>query len=132
MLAANGTLFASGDRFAYAQGLSVRILRDGKLDPTIPQAHANLCNVLREEGDLDLAIAHGRKAVELDPHLHQGHAGLALALDQAGRIDEAMQEYRAALRLLPQDDWTWANLGSVYLRRDGPGDTEEAASEPEE
>jgi hypothetical protein len=64
-----------------------------------PDAQSNLCNVLRERGDLQQALVHCRRALELDPELAEAHNNLGATLGELGALDEAAEHFRRALEI---------------------------------
>ncbi len=58
-------------------------------DPRCLPAHINLTKWYMDTGQLDKAIAHGRRAVEIAPNGLPGRRNLAAALRKAGRAEEA-------------------------------------------
>ncbi len=53
------------------------------------------------QGELNVAVAHYRKAVKLAPEWIDAHQSLADALSQQGDLEEAKQHYQIALELTP-------------------------------
>jgi tetratricopeptide (TPR) repeat protein len=64
-------------------------------------AHASLANLYRQQGELDMAIRHYRRAVRLDYDQVSWHYALAQVLVQADRVEEAVHEAQICLRLRP-------------------------------
>jgi tetratricopeptide (TPR) repeat protein len=52
-------------------------------------------------GEVDAAVACGKKAIDLHPYFALGRAHYAQALDLAGRFEEALVEYRLACVMSP-------------------------------
>lgn len=78
----------------------------GRLEQALKQrnfsgAHANLANVLWEQGKTDEAIAEYRESIKLKPDDALVHAAFAWVLCQTKRCDEGIAEYRKALELKP-------------------------------
>ena len=84
-----------------------------ELRPDFAQAHYNLGNALRDQGNLDDAVACYRRALELRPDYAQAHNNLGVALCDLGKPDEAVACCRRALELRPEDAQTHFNLGSA-------------------
>ena len=86
----------------------------------------NLGAALQDDGRLDEAAAHYRRATEIRPEYPPPYNNLGAALAAAGRDSDAMAAYRRASAL----DTTYAdphyNLANALLRQDKPG---EAAKE---
>ncbi|MEZ5286240.1 MAG: protein kinase [Vicinamibacterales bacterium] len=79
-------------------------LQEGlRLAPDNAEAHANLGrNYWLGKGDIDLAIAHFRRALSLNPDAGYAHLQLALLLALRGDLDDAEREARAAVLLQEQ------------------------------
>ena len=60
------------------------------LNPSYPEAHTNLANVLVSLGRPEEAIAHYQQALRLKPDFIEAHFNLALACAKAGQADEAI------------------------------------------
>lgn len=72
------------------------------LDPKAADAHAALSQIAQElDWEWDLAVRHGREAVNLDPGSATAHQWLAEVLLLVGRYDEAFAEVNRALELDP-------------------------------
>jgi tetratricopeptide (TPR) repeat protein len=69
--------------------------------------------VRRDQGRLDAAIEHYRKAITLEPEYAEAYYNLGIALQGLRRIEDAVECYRKALAL--KSDYTEAhsNLGSA-------------------
>src|SRR3569833_4100878 len=83
------------------------------LDPNLVEAHANLGNVLREQGKLDPAEASYRRAIALQASEVGAHIGLGNALNDRGDLQGAVACYRRALALNPHIAETHNNLGNA-------------------
>jgi tetratricopeptide (TPR) repeat protein len=92
------------------------------LDPKHTDAHYNLGNALKAQGDLPGAIACYRKALQLDPTYSQAHNNLGLALQAQGDVKGAIACYRKALDLDPKLATAHYNLGNALSAQgDLPG-----------
>lgn len=89
--------------------------------PESPWARAALCDVLRERGDYEGAIAQCRKAVELRPDLASGHVGLGAAYVMANRLAEAEDALKKAILLNYKHPKAHYNL-AVALAKTGRGE----------
>ena len=68
------------------------------------------------QGQYDMAISQGRRAVERWPNICDSHAMLAWVLVQAGRAAEAIEEITKAMRLAPYyPTWFLNCLGQSYF-----------------
>jgi Flp pilus assembly protein TadD len=86
--------------------------------PGCVAAHNNLGNALRDQGDLDGALAEFREAIRLDPKPALPHLNLGCALADRGDWDGALAELREAARLEPKSTLPHLNLG-IALRKMG-------------
>jgi tetratricopeptide (TPR) repeat protein len=74
------------------------------LDPTVAEPHFLMAQVLREQGDLEGAIAEAETALDINPIDGDYRMLYAQVLALAGRTDEAIAAYRSALAVLPGDE----------------------------
>src|SRR5208282_5662299 len=61
----------------------------------------NLGLALTDQGNLDVAIAHCRQAIQIRPDFALAHNNLGHFLLKQGRPDQALPNFREALRLQP-------------------------------
>jgi len=66
-----------------------------RMAPRDAVAHHNFGVFLREQGEIDAALGHLRKALELDPALTAAHEALVGALVDGGHNDEALRHGQA-------------------------------------
>ena len=85
----------------------------------------NLGAALQNDGRVDEAIAHYRRAIADRPDYAPAYNNLATALRKAGRTDEARSAYGQALKLQPDFAAAHFNLANLLLDE---GKTEEAAA----
>lgn len=82
---------------------------------------ATLCTTvgmrLAEQGDLNGAIDHLRKACRVEPGLASHHYNLGVLLAQTGQEQPALAEYKLAVALDPSDPDIHNNLGYLLTRR---------------
>ncbi len=83
------------------------------LDNTITLYHSNLCEMLRQQGRLDEAIAAGNNAIGLDPKNHGAMYNLGLTYVDAQQWDDAIKYYQSAIQLKPDHGLACNNLGSA-------------------
>jgi len=69
------------------------------LDPNLAIAWNALSVALRQQGDLDGAVAAGRKLVKLEPEDPLSHTNLSIVYQMKGMIDEAEDEKAEAMQL---------------------------------
>ena len=82
-------------------------------DPTSGQAHANFGQMRYEEGRLDDAVDHFRKAIDFSPQMSPAHTGLANVFFAQGRIAEAIPHYRNVVELSRGSALSLTNLGAA-------------------
>jgi len=101
----------------YEQGLRV--------NPRNVLMRYNLANLLRSEGELDVAMDHFRTVIEIDPGHYQAHINLGEAFAAKRKHVEAVKEYRFALKIRPNHVIAHNNLGNSLSDL---GQLDEAAS----
>lgn len=79
--------------------------------------HNSLGIVLAEEGKLDDAISHFRKALAIEGDYVRAHNNLGIALARTGRADEAVAEQRKAVALDPRSAKGHYDLGSALAKQ---------------
>ncbi len=78
--------------------------------------HNNLGNALLQNGKVDDAIAHFKKAMEIQPDYAGAYDNLGIAFCQKGRVDGAIACYQKALQINPADAEACYNLGNALLK----------------
>ena len=76
-----------------------------ELDEDFVEARSNLGCVLAEEGELGLAEAAFRGALEYHPDYADAHYHLARLLDRANRSGEALLHWQLFMNLAPASPW---------------------------
>jgi tetratricopeptide (TPR) repeat protein len=79
-----------------------------------------------EEGRLEQAAAHYRRALDLDPRYVKARNNLGMTLGRLGRTDEAIAAYRQVLDEAPQHGNARYNLANALMRQ---GRLEEAMAQ---
>jgi tetratricopeptide (TPR) repeat protein len=90
-------------------------------DPTLPEAHFGLANVLYLLEDAAEAAAEYLRAVELDPEYVEAWNNLGNAFDELGETDAALHAYRRAVAVAPDYGEAHFNLAET-LWSDGEPD----------
>jgi tetratricopeptide (TPR) repeat protein len=98
--------------------LAVELIRQAIKQSGQPVFYLNLGNALREQRQLDEAVAAYRDAVRIKPDYAEAHFGLGNVLIALCLLDEAAASYRNAIRIKPDYAEAHCNLGDV-LRRAG-------------
>jgi len=78
--------------------------RAAALDPTRPDALANLGHALRDLGDFDGALNACRRALAVDPEYPEAHYNLGMALLQLGDLAQGWREH----------EWRWRVAGARH------------------
>lgn len=84
-------------------------------------ANYNLGSVFQQQGDLERAVRHYRRAIRSEPDYVQAHYNLGLALESRGDLEGAERHYRRATEIDPGHADAHNNLGNV-LRQSGRAD----------
>jgi len=82
-------------------------------NPQCWMAEYNLGLALKNQGQLDQAIAHYRRAINIWPDYVEAHYNLGGAYIEKGEIDEALAEYRRAIEIRPEEADSHNNYGSA-------------------
>ena len=79
---------------------------------------SNLCEMLRQSGQLDQAVACGQRAALHAPGLVAAHCNLGIALYDQKNYDEAEASQLRAIAVDPNAARALNNLGSIALKRE--------------
>ena len=82
-------------------------------NPRCWMAEYNLGLALKNQGQLDQAIAHYRRAINIWPDYVEAHYNLGGAYIEKGEFDEALAEYRRAIEIRPDEADSHNNYGSA-------------------
>jgi tetratricopeptide (TPR) repeat protein len=88
--------------------------------------HFKFANALADDGRMDEAIEHYRRALATRPNFVDAQCDLGSALATRGRLDEAIASFRAALAINPNLPAVQGNIGLALLARGRTEDLEEA------
>ncbi|HVT90029.1 MAG TPA: tetratricopeptide repeat protein [Tepidisphaeraceae bacterium] len=86
--------------------------------PDTPEFHRAQCIELRQQGKLNEAMKHIKRALELRPDYPAGYYNMAAIFMSMGRADQAAVAWRKAIELKPEYYQAWSSL-SAALRRLG-------------
>ena len=92
-------------------------------NPDCSMAHNNLGSLLYDQGHIEEAMEHYRKAIQIDPNNYEALNNQGVALAAQGRFDEAIECFRMAIQIKPKDYDALGNLGIALATR---GQSEEA------
>src|SRR6059058_5151340 len=82
-------------------------------NPKCWMAEYNLGLALKNQGQLDEAIAHYRRAINIWPDYVEAHYNLGGAYIEKGETDEVLAEYRRAIEIRPEEADSHNNYGSA-------------------
>ncbi|MGE0451656.1 MAG: tetratricopeptide repeat protein [Vicinamibacterales bacterium] len=88
-------------------------------------SESNLALALQEEGRLDEAAAHYRRAIEIQPDYAPAYNNLGVMQRSAGLVDEAIATYRKALELRGDYPDAHYNLANALLEKNRPAEAAE-------
>ncbi len=91
-----GAIYAQSGKEAKAE---LALNRAIELDPTLPQAHSNLGNILYARGDFEGALSKYKLAASLSPETSVFHQNLHAAYKKLGKLGDAVTALKAAHRL---------------------------------
>ncbi len=71
---------------------------------------------LKEQGDLDGAVAKWQEILAIDPDYVLAHMALGVHLQKLGRNDEAIRHAIRVTELEPNDSFSFTQLSVIYQR----------------
>ena len=98
------TLFSKGDPYNL-ENLEIRA-----------KAHFNLGTIYVQQGRIDLAESHLRRAISLKPDFAEAFANLGILYDNTRRSSQAITQLQKAITLDPQNAIYHYNLGLAYAK----------------
>lgn len=90
-----------------------------QLDPDSSETQVLIGEVLRREGNLDLAEARYRRALELEPRSAEARLNLGALCGQKGDLDEALRQFRIVAddKHFERRDLAHDNIGQICLEK---------------
>ena len=89
-------------------------------DPECAEAAYNLGSLAEDQGDVEAAIAHYRRALEISADYADAHFNLAAALARSGHGADAVMHWQRYLQL--DSGSPWAKIARAHLElMDPPG-----------
>ena len=86
-------------------------------NPDCWMAHNNLGSLLKDQGHIEEAVEHYRKAVQIDPNNYKALYNLGMALAARGQFNEAIENFRQAIQIKPNDCGALVSLGIALANR---------------
>lgn len=86
-------------------------------DPSVALFESNFAEMCRQQGRLEEAIEHGKKAIQLDATLSSAYSNLGIALFDIKNYDAAQEAHEKALAINGQLLQSLNNLGSIERAR---------------
>ncbi len=83
-------------------------------------------STLKEDGDLEGAVAKLQEILEIDDGHVLTHSALAVHLQKLGRNDDAISHAKKVAELNPQDPFSYTQLSVIYQRCGKIAEAEEA------
>jgi Flp pilus assembly protein TadD len=83
-------------------------------------------NALKDQGDLEGAVAKLEEILQSDPNHVLTHAALGVHLHKLGRLDEAIEHAVKVTELEPADSFSFTQLSVIYQRCGRIPEAEEA------
>ena len=71
---------------------------------------------LKNQGDLDGAIAKLREVVEMEPDHADSHSALSVYLQRQGKFAEAIAHAKKVCELAPNDPFSFTQLSVIYVK----------------
>jgi Flp pilus assembly protein TadD len=81
---------------------------------------------LKDQGDLEGAVAKLREVLQADPSHTDAHSALAVYLQKLGNPEEAIEHAKKVVELLPNDPFSYTQLSVIYMRCGRIPEAEEA------
>jgi len=90
-------------------------IRSIAINDKYADAHSNLGLVLFQEGNLEEAIVHFKKAISLEPYSYLSHFRLALAYRKFNKLNEAIIHFQNAINIQPTFINAYYQLAEVLV-----------------
>lgn len=86
--------------------------------PTMPTLHElyDEGNALKEQGDLEGAVAKWQEILEQDPEYVLAHMALGVHMQKLGRNEDAIKHAVRVTELEPNDSFSFTQLSVIYQR----------------
>ena len=91
-------------------------LSEMKYEDIKSKAHFNLGTIYVQQGRIDLAESHLRRAISLKPDFAEAFANLGILYDNTRRSSQAIAQLQKAISLDPQNAIYHYNLGLAYAK----------------
>jgi tetratricopeptide (TPR) repeat protein len=81
-----------------------------------PIALYDQADKLKDQGNIEEAVAKLKEALAADPNYALAHSALAVVLQKLGKHEEAIEHARRACELEPNDPFSFTALSVTYQR----------------
>ena len=81
-----------------------------------PDELYDAANELKEQGDLEGAVAQLEQIIAADDRHVLAHSALAVHLQKLGRLEQAVAHARKVAELEPDDSFSFTQLSVIYQR----------------
>lgn len=85
-----------------------------EIRPDFADAHNNIGNALKEQGDLDAAIDSYKQALEINYNFAEAHHNLGIAFISRKEFVAGIESFQRAIKIRPAYPEAHLNLGSAY------------------
>jgi len=92
----------------------------------------NEADQLKEQGDLEGAVAKLREILEQDEQYVLAHSALAVHLQKLGQLEESIAHAKRVTELEPDDPFSFTQLSVIYQRCGRIQDAEDAMAKSRE
>jgi tetratricopeptide (TPR) repeat protein len=86
-------------------------------NPDSWMAHDSLGVLLGDQGHIEEAMEHYRKAIQINPNHYEALYDVGNVLAAKGQFDEAIENYYKAIQIKPNDAQLWYNLGNALAAK---------------
>ncbi len=94
--------------------------------PLKARGHNNLGVALCEEGVVDSAIDHYKRAIQLDAHYADPYSNIGVAYSMKNEIDKGIAAFKGAINIHPNYPEAYNNIGTLLLKKQNYVDAEKA------
>ncbi len=99
---------------------------------TTPDELYNEADALKEQGDLEGAVAKLQEILKIDENHSLAHSALGVYLHKIGKLDEAIEHAIKVTELEPDDSFSFTQLSVIYQRCGRIPEAEDAMAKAQE